>query len=205
MVIKQLLELTGAGPWEQKDGTFYLASLLSMNLCSKEKCWYYETRSAQEVFYGSSITRPMILMFWRLLDPPSPTLIGDEWTRIRCRCRFTHAGESAFHICTSASNQSLVLAGVRKLFLNCGQPLLCRMPKTTGPSYSNFQNASHICVSNAFFSSFANLHVQKAPEERLRDLRHLRVGICPDSQQKTGAAEHLGAFKSFKDHCRSNL
>lgn len=38
MVIKQLLELTGAGPWEQKDGTFYLASLLSMNVCSKEKC-----------------------------------------------------------------------------------------------------------------------------------------------------------------------
>lgn len=35
MVIKQLLELTGAGPWDQKDGTFYLASLLSMNLCSK--------------------------------------------------------------------------------------------------------------------------------------------------------------------------
>lgn len=55
MVIKQLLELTGAGPWEQKDGTFYLASLLSMNLCSKEKCWYYETRSATEIIYEDSI------------------------------------------------------------------------------------------------------------------------------------------------------
>lgn len=63
MVIKQLLELTGAGPWEQKDGTFYLASLLSMNLCSKEKCWYYETRSATKIIYADSIITTTFLHF----------------------------------------------------------------------------------------------------------------------------------------------
>ena len=88
MVIKQLLELTGAGPWEQKDGTFYLASLLSMNLCSKEKCWSYETRSATEIIYEHSVITTTFF-FTLLLQQTEvcfhPISTEEEWMRLHLR------------------------------------------------------------------------------------------------------------------------
>ena len=120
MVIKQLLELTGAGPWEQKDGTFYLASLLSMNLCSKEKCWYYETRSATEIIYRDSIICPTFPYWAFHLD--WKFIAKKEWKLFHCD--EVKLLESPVIICSSASNQTLVLATFRLLFLDqCGQRL----------------------------------------------------------------------------------
>lgn len=117
------------------------------------------------------------------------------------------AGESAFHICTSASNQSLVLAKVRELFLTGVVSLYfaaCRgqqghhkvifkklkgsLPTSVHQTLSS--RASPICTyrRKRLARSICETFAASEPDT---------VGLYPDSRRKTGVAEHLDAFENF--------